>query len=217
MNKLGYLYRPLTLPAAFLIATALIAYVMYEWVEENNQQQLQQHQQLLKQADLLYNQVNQLQQKVGLVNSYYGRFQQAYQAGQLADQSRITWIDQLMLLVKQHDIRRVSLNFTARTPLAANEFSVLTPMHKLFKQEILDFEGEFQHEGDWLAFMQNMKVQVNPNMLIKSCQLSNLSVSESNLATPSELHFHWDRGNILVKCQLLLLVYDLPKNNGGKP
>lgn len=217
MNKLGYLYRPLTLPAAFLIATVLITYVVYEWVEETNQQQLQQHQQLLKQADLLYNQVNQLQQKVGLVNSYYGRFQQAYQAGQLADQSRITWIDQLMLLVKQHDVRRVSLNFTARTPLAANEFSVLTPMHKLFKQETLDFEGEFQHEGDWLTFMQDMKAQVNPNMLIKSCQLSNLSVSESNLATPSELHFHWDRGNILVKCQLLLLVYDLPKNNGGKP
>ena len=220
MNKPAYLYRSLHLPSLLLAITLVGGYFAYDYVEQATQQIDQRYQQQLREADALYNEVTQLQQKVGLVNTYYGRFQQAYQAGDLSSQSRVTWIDQFMTLIKVYDVRRVSVNFSARSMLSASELRPLAPMHKLIKQEVVEFEGEFQHEGDWLAFLADISRSVNALSLLDDCNLVNMNASEMKPPSEQDYHFHWDRGNVAVKCQFRFLVFDVPEMTaaaGKKP
>ncbi len=211
MNETAYLYRPLKLPGILLILTFIAAYFVYDFIEQATQEIDRHYQQQLREADALYNEVSQLQQKVGLVNTYYGRFQHAYQAGELSDQSRVDWIDQFMGLVKAYDIRRVSLNFSARSNLSASELALLAPMHKLIKQEWVEFEGEFQHEADWLAFVKDVQTSINQFALLNECRLVNMNASEMKPPSDQDYHFHWDRGNVAVKCQFRFLLFDVPE------
>lgn len=211
MNETAYLYRPLKLPGILLFLTFIAAYFVYDFIEQATQEIDRHYQQQLREADALYNEVSQLQQKVGLVNTYYGRFQHAYQAGELSDQSRVDWIDQFMGLVKAYDIRRVSLNFSARSSLSASELALLAPMHKLIKQEWVEFEGEFQHEGDVIHFMSDVVQKVNPLSFIESCSINSLNQKNQFGLTTSHYGFQADRGNIAIKCKFNFLALNVPK------
>lgn len=220
MNETAYLYRPLKLPGILLFLTFIAAYFVYDFIEQATQKMDRSYQQQLREADALYNEVSQLQQKVGLVNTYYARFQHAYQAGELSDQSRVDWIDHFMGLVKTYDIRRVSLNFSARSNLSASELALLAPMHKLIKQEWVEFEGEFQHEADWLAFIKDVQTSINQFALLNECRLMNMNASEMKPPSDQDYHFHWDRGNVAVKCQFRFLLFNVPEitaPDGKKP
>lgn len=220
MNDKRYLYSTLYMPAILLGLTLLSFYWLYDYLEQQEQQLAIAYQQQLREADALYQEVSQLQQKVALVNTYHGRFQQAYQSGQLAEASRVAWIDALMNLVATYDVRRVSLNFSARSPLTASELTPLTPMHKLLKQETIEFEGEFQHEADWLAFLEEIKIKVNPLNLLESCELESLNKAETKMASAPDYHFNREGGNVAVKCRFRFMIFALPSMtnpSGAKP
>ncbi len=211
MNKHSYLYKLLHLPAALLLFTLVVAYFVYDTLEAESAAIDANYKLQMREADALFNEVSQMQQKVGLVNTYYGRFQQSFQAGELASQSRVDWIDQFMVLVKNHDIRRMSLNFSARSMISPTELKPLSPMHKLIEQEQVEFEGEFQHEGDWLAFLKAVQQSINRFVLLESCQVANIAQSERMPTATEDYHFHWDRGNVGVKCQFRFLTFKLPE------
>lgn len=210
MNKTSYIYKAMQAPGLLLLFTLLVAYFAYDSIESERLAVDARHQLQLRDADALYSEVAQLQQRVGLVNTYYGRFQQLHQLGALEPQTRVSWIDQFMLLVRNYDVHRVSLNFSARSVLGANELKPLASMHKLIEQEQVEFEGEFQHESDWLAFLTEVKQSVNRFALLESCQLMNMTQSELKDTKEQNYHFHHDRGNVAVKCQFRFLVFNVP-------
>jgi hypothetical protein len=220
MNKNSYLYRSLRLPVLLSIVTLAIAYWSYEFIEQAKYELDGRYDKQLKETDALNYEVSQLQQRVGLVNSYYGRFQNAYASGVFEAQSRVNWIDHFMILVKRYDIRKVSLDFAARSSLLESELRFLSPMKNLIKQEWVEFEGEFQHEGDWLDFMRDLKLSVNEYMLLKNCRLMSLQNREAGPLSERDLHFSWEGGNVAVKCKFRFLVFEIPEVNattGKKP
>lgn len=220
MNEHRYIYRSLYMPAVLLSVTLLSFYWLYDYLEQQEQQLALVYQQQLREADALYQEVSQLQQKVALVNTYHGRFKQVYQSGQLTEASRVAWIDALMNLVASYDVRRVSLNFSARSPLTASELTPLTPMYKLLKQEAIEFEGEFQHEADWLAFLEEIKNKVNALTLLESCELEGLNKAETKMALTPDYHFRREGGNVAVKCRFRFMIFAFPNMtnpSGAKP
>ncbi|OYZ03793.1 MAG: hypothetical protein B7Y29_07765 [Thiotrichales bacterium 16-46-22] len=68
MNETAYLYRPLKLPGILLILTFIAAYFVYDFIEQATQEIDRHYQQQLREADALYNEVSQLQQKVVAFN-----------------------------------------------------------------------------------------------------------------------------------------------------
>lgn len=217
MNNYSYLYRSIYLPAITVLVLLTGAWMLYEEMEAQTNALEQSFQRKMTETNAIVNELTQLQQRVSLINSYYGRFQQAHQAGVFNDQSRVDWIDRLMELVAQHDIRHVSMQFSARSTLGATEIAPLNASHKFLLQEVVDFEGEVQHEGDWLAFVNALSDRVNHLVLLDDCHLSVLTPKDGNSAQPA---YQAEQGNIAVKCRFRFLVYNLPKVSnraGGKP
>lgn len=206
-----YLYRPLLFPVVLVLLILGAAVLTYNWADEQAQQGLKQYQQKLSESDTLYKSVQQLQQRVDLVNTYYGQFQQLQQAGIIGDQSRVTWIDRFITLSRDYDVHHANLSFSPRQPLGTFDFRRLNSMAKLMQYESLDFEGDFQHEGDWFAFMTQLQ-QLHTMSVLDQCELTNLQ-KEAMMSVQAKdaFHFSADGGNIHVKCRVRFLLFKLPQ------
>lgn len=211
MNK-KFIYRPLHLPLALILLAAVVAYFMIEWVEQESAKTEVRYQSHLKEADKIYREVKELQEKVALINTYYGRFQTLEAQGVYEQQSRVAWIDHFMDMVADFGVINTTLNFTARDAFGQQDYQPLAPMYQLLQYETLDFSGAFQHEEDWLSFLHELQLKVNSLALLEQCHLmgnANLRSGLLNEAVPTN-RFEPEKGNLNIGCILRLPVFNLP-------
>lgn len=216
MNNTVYLYKQLRLPFFLLVCVFMLGYFFNQNFEKSELLIDQQHKILLKDVDTLYLEVEKLKQKVELVNTYYGRFQLMVEEGLIRQQDRINWIDALMKLVIERDIRHASLSFSARESVTASELLQLKSGIGLLRKEQLILEGKLQHEGDLFSLISKIKLEINPLMQLENCSLVNPQsiLDEKN----RDYHFHTDGGNFNFKCVFNLLFFVFPQEHlSGNP
>lgn len=209
MNKKAYIYKQLQLPFFLLSCSFVLAYWLNQYIEESELLLSQKHQAYLKEVDVLYNEVEQLKQKVELVNTYYGQFQQIIHYGLIGQQDRVSWIDKLMKLVIERDIRQANLSFSAREIVMPSELMQLKSGIGLLQKEQLILEGQLQHEADLFSLVDKLKQEINPMIQLDTCSITNpKSIFD---VKKSEYHFRTDGGNFNFKCVFNFLFLVLPE------
>lgn len=211
MIKISYFYRSLLWPIILFGFLLVIAFFVYSLIEDSTQEVEQNYQVQLAEADILYNEINDIQQRIDLVRTYFGRFQSAKQSGYLDDQSRVNWIDRLIELVAVYGVRGATFNFSSREALDLGQQPNLTPFAEVLQREYLDIEGELQHEEDLLNLIADIARKVNPLAILDGCSLTSLNLKSQHGLTDSHYSFQVDRGNIAIKCRVNFLALNVPK------
>lgn len=211
MSKISYFYRSLLWPIFLLGFLVGVAAFVYSLIEDSAQQVQQNYQGQLSEVNFLYNEINDIQQRIDLVHTYFGRFQLVKQSGYLDDQSRVNWIDRLIGLVAVYGVRGATVNFSSREVLGVGQQSSLTSFSEVLQREYLDIEGQLQHEGDVLNLIADITHKVNPLAILDTCSLTSLNLKNQHGLTDSHYTFQVDRGNIAIKCRFNFLVLNVPK------
>ena len=175
MIKVSYVYRSLLWPF-FLFFILLVVYLfVYSLVEDYKEKIERNYHLQLAEVDALYNEINDIKDKIELVNVYFERFQFVKGSGYLNNQSRVNWIDGLIELASVYGARGVTFNFSSRDMLDSAQQPSLAPFLELVQREYLDIEGEFQHEVDVFNFVTDIVQKVNRLAVLESCNLISLN------------------------------------------
>lgn len=211
MIKVSYVYRSL-LWSFFLFFMLFVASLfVYSLIQDyKNKIEQNYHIQVAK-VDSLYNEINDIKDKMELVNAYFERFQFVKDSGYLNNQSRVNWIDGLVELSALYGVRGVTFNFSSRDMLDSEQQSRLAPFLEVIQREYLDIEGEFQHEVDVFNLIKDIVKKVNRLALLESCNLISLNQKNQYALTSSYYTFQVDKGNIAVKCRFNFLALNVPK------
>lgn len=215
MNNIRYLYKSIFVPLLLLLMTLTLAWFSYDIAEESKAQSKIVYDKEISETETLYNQINQLKQKVELVNTYYGRFTQVHSTGMLMPSERVLWLDALMEVLVRHDLKKASINFLPRSSILTDEVLKLGFVAKRLKREQIIIEGELQHEADLISIFSEVKTRVNSLMLLESCELKNTVQPLSSWR--SNYQFHKERGNVTMKCVINLLFFDVSHSEKGVP
>lgn len=212
MNKKTYLFRPLYAPFLLLLILAALVYFGYQMTLDKEQSIQRIYQKHTSELNALNKDVQQLQKKVELINTYFGQFQQLEKNNIFDASSRVSWIDRFMDIIRQYDVRHSVLGFSVRNRLEKNDIKGFEETHKLLQYETLELQGNFQHEDDWFNFLSDVQSKINTLYLLESCHLQVIKqdLKKSPIAK-SAYHFEPDSGNMSAKCQIRFLIYDIPK------
>jgi hypothetical protein len=213
MTNRHYVFKPLTVPTLLLFMTLTLSWFVYEEAEAMKAQSHQSYDKEIGETETLFNQINQLQQKVELVNTYYGRFSQIHDEGLLISNQRVMWLDELMETLVRHDLKKASISFSPKASIAVDEVQRLAFVAKRLKREQIVIEGELQHEADLLRILTDIKNHVNSLALLESCELSNLV--QPLRSWRADYQFHRDRGNVGLKCVINLISFDVTSSDKG--
>lgn len=213
MTNRHYIFKPIRLPALLLLMTLILAWFVYEEAEMRKLQSQQSYNKEIGETETLFNQINQLKQKIGVVNTYYDRFARISDDGLLVPKDRVMWLDTLMEILARHDLKKASISFLPKTAVSLHEVKELTFIAKRLKKEQITIEGELQHEEDLLRILSDIKNNVNSLALLESCELNNLV--QPLKSWRADYQFHRDRGNLGLKCVINLMSFDVTSSDKG--
>lgn len=213
MTNRHYVFKPLTVPTLLLFMTLTLSWFVYEEAEAMKAQSHQSYDKEIGETETLFNQINQLKQKVELVNTYYGRFARIHDDGLLVPNDRVMWLDALMEILVRHDLKKASISFSPKIAVSLDEVQKLTFVAKRLKKEQVTIEGELQHEEDLLRILSDIKNNVNSLALLESCELNNLV--QPLRSWRADYQFHRDRGNVGLKCVINFISFDVSLNDKG--
>lgn len=204
--KLSYLQKPLLKPLVYTVLVGVLFGGVYSQLDEMllvmNQEVVAEQ----ARVESLYQEVHTTLDKIELVRVYNQRFQSFSADGVIGEQSRAHWIDKLMESINRNHVLHTKLTFSARSMLNESQLSFSTNP-QLVHYETIDFEGAFQHEDQFLAFMDDIKRHVHALTLVEGCHF-NLIAAGSD-AVGKVLKFEPDVGNITAKCQFYFVEVSL--------
>lgn len=195
--KHRYLLRALLKPAGLLVL-ALVALALVFWqVGLLRSEILDAYARERSQVQALHAQVRELTDQVGIVTDYRDRYDQLAKGGLLGDQSRAVWIDRLMESVYRQGVIKGQIRFSPRVTVQADQVRQLPVDARWVRRESVEFTGNFLHELDVLAFMQDMHQRVHPLSLAQSCRMKALQQGQGVIRTARYLA----DGHLQVVCQ----------------
>lgn len=211
MIKVSYVYRSLLRPFFLFFMLFVASLFFYILIQDYTNKIEQNYHIQVAELDSLYNEINDIKDKMELVNAYFERFQFVKDSGYLNNQSRVNWIDGLVELSALYGVHGVTFNFSSRDMLDSAQQSRLVPFLEVIQREYLDIEGEFQHEVDVFNLIKDIVKKVNRLALLESCNLISLNQKNQYNLTSNYYSFQADKGNIAVKCRFNFLVLNVPK------
>jgi hypothetical protein len=211
MIKVSYVYRSLLWPFFLFFILLVVSLFVYSLVEDYKEKIEKNYHLQLAEVDTLYNEINDIKDKIELVNVYFERFQFVKGSGYLNNQSRVNWIDGLIELASVYGVRGVTFNFSSRDMLDSAQQPSLAPFLEVVQREYLDIEGEFQHEVDVFNFVTDIVQKVNRLAVLESCNLISLNQKNQYGLTGSYYTFQLDKGNVAIKCRFNFLALNVPK------
>lgn len=210
MIKVSYIYRSLLWPFSLFFILLVASLFVYSQIQGYAKKVEQNYHIQVAEVDSLYNEINDINSKMELVNAYFERFKYIKESGYLNNQSRVNWIDELIDLSALYGVRGVTFNFSSRDILDSAQKSRLEPFIEVIQREYLDIEGELQHEVDVFKLIRDVVKKVNRLALLESCNLISLNQKNQYGLTASYYAFQVDKGNIAIKCRFNFLVLNVP-------
>lgn len=210
MNRTAYLYRPLLIPSALLLLILSFFVVEFYFLDNEKRTLNEVYQAQVQQVDALYTEVNEVRNKIELFNTYFSQFER-YQSQGYLDQSRVNWLDRLIEIRGDYNVHAASFGFSRRQPLPSNQLATLRPYAEVIQHELVEIEGQLQHETEVFHFMDDVLNKVNPLATIDSCSLSSLNTKNAYGLIDDRYAFHADRGNVAFSCKIKFLALQLTK------
>lgn len=195
---LSYLQRSLLKPILYFVVTCIVFYFSFIKLDDllesmNKKLDVQQNK-----VESLYQEVHIMIEKIELIKQYNGRFKQLVEKGIVGEKNRANWIDNMMEAINRYDVDDASIQFSARTTFQPQQLGVFVD-NKLAHYEQITFNGNFQHEMDFILFMNYLTEKVHALTLVHGCSLKLLN--ENTQSINDGLQFRADTGNINANCQ----------------
>jgi archaellum component FlaC len=194
---LTYLQKPLLKPLIYNVLILSFAFFSISELDIKLDEMRNQLAQEQAQVEALYQETKDIVEKIVLVKRYDAHFKSLVAQKIVGEQFRADWIDNLMEAINRHGATRVSIDFSARTPVQ-NKLNTVVDAH-LVRYEQIVFSANFQHEIDFIAFMDEIKDKVHELTLVQGCSMGSL-VDAKNPLVDRLAHFKADTGNIRASC-----------------